>query len=65
MSCFALVDASALVAGTMRSIAQVIVVFERTTLPKLLLSLVASSLAAIFVGQSLTLGHAQNKKLKK
>lgn len=41
----------------MRSIAQVIVVFERTTLPELLLPLCASSLAAIFVGQLLTLGY--------
>jgi len=57
VSRFALVGASAFVAGTMRSIAQVIVVFERTTLPELLLPLCASSLAAIFVGQLLTLGY--------
>jgi len=53
---FALVGASAFVAGSMRSFAQVIIVFERTSLPQLLLPLCGSSLAAIFLANAITFG---------
>jgi len=51
---FALIGASAFVAGSMQSFAQVIVVFERTCLPEMLIPLCASALAAIFIAQCLS-----------
>lgn len=48
---FALIGASSFVAGSMQSFAQVIVVFERTCLPEMLLPLCASALVAIFTAQ--------------
>jgi len=50
---FALIGASAFVAGSMQSFAQVIVVFERTCLPEMLLPLCASALVASFTAQKI------------
>mmetsp|Transcript_17420 Transcript_17420/g.31406 ORF Transcript_17420/g.31406 Transcript_17420/m.31406 type:complete len:745 (-) Transcript_17420:183-2417(-) len=56
----AMVGASAFCAGSMRSFAQVIVVFELTGLADILIPLCASSLIAVFVANSLGLGFVDS-----
>lgn len=53
---FALLGATSMTAGAMRSFAQVVLVYALTGLPDMLLPLCISSLAAIFVANSLELG---------
>merc|ERR1712110_1107903 len=53
---FAIIGASAFVAGAMRSFAQVVIVFERTCTYELLLPLCSSALAANFVANAFAPG---------